>query len=227
MTARKTETTLPLRALDRELGVFRASAREISGNSGAENEPVGYAKAPLSVLLDRSVSANARMLLLVIVAYSHRRGKIRLTTKEFLELAGGDAKTSRSYVSELKKAGYLTVSRVNYLDFEYAPTEKALVKFAKSTQTPASPKLAEICDSCKKSLPITSEGVCVACCRERRENDAYAIAKAELPPGATHQEISARVLVNKASRKLERARRQVEREEEADAAWMGPEELTA
>ena len=183
-----------------------------------------YAQAPIAVLTDRAISDAARTLLLILVACSHRHGKVRLTTAELLELSGRPEKVTRRHLGELKGAGYLSVRRLNYQDFEYTPLAKALVRVPQAPVRKVG-AIPAVCDECKKLLPTTSEGICVACCRERREVEAYARAKAELPAGASHERISAKVLVNKASKRLERARREVDRGETAEAEWLGPDEV--
>lgn len=172
------------------------------------------------------LSDGACRLLIKMGSLTYRSGSVRLTMTELAELTKDSERSAWRKLSELKRLGLVTARQLKGGYRAFRLTEKALVKAA---QPPAEPvtRPAEVCDGCKKLLPITAGGVCVACCRERRENDAYSIAKAQLPTGATHEEVSAKVLINKASRKLERARREVEREEDGDASWMGPDELTA
>jgi predicted DNA-binding transcriptional regulator YafY len=176
-----------------------------------------FARPLLRCILDRGLSDGAFRLLCLLSAATWNESRIPLSFDEIADAAGVNVRTAQRQVAELVAAGFVRVKRRHNRRNEYSVVGGAVVK-SEAVLAPVTQDDRE-CETCTRGLKVTKSGLCVACSREEKRVEQWRTAKAELPAGATPEEIAARVLANRTAQTYRTAAREAERIELREAEW--------
>lgn len=214
--AAKSGILLPTHALDMQSDTCVTSKVPNPASQAPQNlQNSGFFSTPDRITFDMSISPWAFRLVVVLGSLTWRSGAVKISFGDIAALLGVSARTAKRLVDELRHGGWITTKRTANEKNVYRMTKKALVNSPAQDPKTAAPGICE----CGRAIAKSSSGACHACAREAVMKADYAAARAALPDGSTHQQISAQVVVNKAAKRYSRTAKDVDRDVQKDLEW--------
>lgn len=184
--------------------------------TGRDVQPTDFILTPIMISLDPRLDVYDRAVYHVIAYLVWiAGGDCRAPVPALAALANISARQAARALDELRELGHIKAERTS----RRKPLLIGLLGSGAELQANGN----EPCPACDRRIKMSSEGVCMACVRESREDAALQSAREELGPTASKDDIRARFLVKMAAKKIRRVEKRVEMKDRYEAEWMGPE----